>query len=114
MSCPRPDAIANWDAFFQGLGDRVVDRGKPASETAEVGHCGAGTRLGGYSLISAEDLQSAVALAKGCPALAEGPASRSACSGTRRRPAERPQVTGPAPAGPVTGSGARRRADHRA
>ena len=48
----RPDAIANWDAFFQGLGDRVVDRGKPASETAEVGHCGS--------------------LAKGCPALAEG------------------------------------------
>jgi hypothetical protein len=68
----RPDAIANWDAFFQGLGDRVVDAGKPVSETAEVGHCGAGTRPGGYSLISAEDLESAVALAQGCPALAEG------------------------------------------
>jgi len=68
----RPDAIANWDAFFQGLGDRVVDAGKPVSETAEVGYCGAGTRPGGYSLISAEDLESAVALAQGCPALAEG------------------------------------------
>jgi hypothetical protein len=45
----RPGAIANWEAFFQGLGDRVVDRGKPASETAEVGHCGVGTRPGGYS-----------------------------------------------------------------
>ena len=68
----RPDAVANWIAFFQGLGDHVVDAGKPVSETAEVGHCGAGTRNGGYSLISAEDLESAVAMAKGCPALAEG------------------------------------------
>ena len=68
----RPGAIANWSAFFQGLGDHVVDAGKPVSETAEVGDCGAGTRPGGYSLISAEDLESAVALAKGCPALAEG------------------------------------------
>ena len=31
-----------------------------------------GTRLGGYSLISAEDLEAAVTLAKDCPALAEG------------------------------------------
>jgi hypothetical protein len=68
----RPDAVASWVAFFQGLGDHVVDAGKPVSETAEVGHCGAGTRPGGYSLISAEDLESAVALAKGSPALAEG------------------------------------------
>jgi hypothetical protein len=68
----HPDAVASWVAFFQGLGDHVVDAGKPVSETAEVGRCGAGTRPGGYSLISAEDLESAVALAKGSPALAEG------------------------------------------
>jgi hypothetical protein len=68
----RPAAAASWVAFFQGLGDHVVDAGKPVSDTAEVGHCGAGTRPGGYSLISAEDLESAVALAKGSPALAEG------------------------------------------
>ena len=42
------------------------------SQTAELGNCGAGTRPGGYSLISAGDLEAAVALAKGCPALAEG------------------------------------------
>src|SRR3984885_8247616 len=64
----RPDAIANWDAFFQGLGDHVVDAGKPVSDTAEVGHCGAGTRPGGYSLISAEDLEHAARLAQGAGA----------------------------------------------
>jgi hypothetical protein len=68
----RPDSIANWAAFFAGMGDHVVDRGQPVSETAELGDCGAGTRLGGYSLISADDLEAAVTLAKGCPALAEG------------------------------------------
>ncbi|MDX6336359.1 MAG: hypothetical protein QOG05_3699 [Streptosporangiaceae bacterium] len=68
----RPDAIANWTAFFKGLGDHVVDQGRPVAETAELGDCGAGTRPGGYSLISADDLEAAVALAQGCPALAEG------------------------------------------
>jgi hypothetical protein len=42
----RPDAIASWIAYFQGMGDHVVDRGQPVSETAELGHCGAGTRPG--------------------------------------------------------------------
>jgi hypothetical protein len=68
----RPDAIANWAAFFEGLGHHVVDQGRPVSATAEVGDCGAGTRPGGYSLISADHLEAAVALAQGCPALAEG------------------------------------------
>ena len=54
------------------MGDPVVDGGQPVSETAEVGNCGAGTRPGGYSLITADDLEAAVALAKGCPALDEG------------------------------------------
>lgn len=68
----RPDAIADWTAFFAALGDHVVDVGQPVSQTAEVGHCGAGTRPGGYSLISADDLEAAVTLAKDCPALAQG------------------------------------------
>ena len=36
----RPDAIANWTAFLDGMGDHVVDRGQPVSETAELGECG--------------------------------------------------------------------------
>ena len=68
----RPESVANWTAFFAAMGDHVMDVGQPVSETVELGHCGAGTRPGGYSLISADDLEAAVTLAKGCPALAEG------------------------------------------
>ena len=68
----RPDAIEKWKAFFAGLGDHVVDVGQPVSETAELGRCGPGTQPGGYSLITADDLEAAVTLAKDCPALAAG------------------------------------------
>jgi hypothetical protein len=37
-----------------------------------LGNCDAETALGGYSLIKADDLQAAVALAEGCPVLNEG------------------------------------------
>jgi hypothetical protein len=42
------------------------------SETRTLGDCGPGTRLGGYSVITAGDLGQAVALAQDCPALALG------------------------------------------
>jgi hypothetical protein len=51
------------------------------SETAELGHCGAGARPGAYSLISADDLEGAVTLAKGCPAMAEGAGVQVSCGG---------------------------------
>ena len=68
----RLDAIEKWKAFFAGLGDHVVAVGQPVSETAELGRCGPGTRPGGYSLITADDLEAAVTLAQDCPALAAG------------------------------------------
>jgi hypothetical protein len=37
-----------------------------------LGNCDAETTLGGYSLIKADDLKAAVALAEGCPVLNEG------------------------------------------
>jgi hypothetical protein len=67
-----PDAVAAWTAWFEEMGNSVRDRGNPVFESASLGNCGAGTRLGGYSLITAEDLDTALALAKGCPVLREG------------------------------------------
>ena len=66
------DAAATWAAWFQELGSSVSDAGNPVFESAGLGHCGEGTGLGGYSLITADDLDTALALAKGCPALAVG------------------------------------------
>jgi hypothetical protein len=68
----RADAMAAWTSWFEELGDSVVDHGNPTFESTTLGNCGATTRLGGFSLVRADDLESAVAMAKGCPALDAG------------------------------------------
>ena len=68
----RPDAVAAWTAWFEEMGSSVSDPGNPVFEAVGLGNCGDGTRLGGYSLITAEDLDTAISMAKGCPALQEG------------------------------------------
>ena len=68
----RPDALAAWRSFFEGIGDDLLDMGNPVFESAAVGHCGPDTTLGGYSLVQADNLEDAVALAGACPGMTEG------------------------------------------
>jgi hypothetical protein len=84
----RPDAVANWLAFLDGMGDHVVE-GQPVSQTAEPGDCGAGTRPGGYWLISADDLETARA-GQGLP----GPGSGRRGAGRPAREPEARRLTG--------------------
>jgi hypothetical protein len=63
------DAVAAWTAWFESIGTSVVDRGNPIFESTTLGDAEADTKLGGCSLVSADDLEAAAALAKGCPAL---------------------------------------------
>ena len=65
-----PESTEAWRAWFDDMDGHVADAGKPGTETAAVGICGPGTRLGGYSLITATDLDEALTLAQGCPAVA--------------------------------------------
>jgi YCII-related domain len=65
------DAMAAWSAWFEELSASVLDVGNPVFNRATLGSS-ADTVLGGYSLISADDLESALALAKGCPSLQSG------------------------------------------
>jgi hypothetical protein len=67
-----PEAMALWNEWFERLGANLVDRGNPVFERSTVGDCGTRTVLGGYTLISAENREAAVALAEGCPILADG------------------------------------------
>jgi hypothetical protein len=67
-----PDATAAWNSWFRGISDHVVELGKPVFTRHEVGPSPGDTQLGGYSLISAADLDEAVRLSDGCPALAIG------------------------------------------
>jgi|SRR5580658_6910032 hypothetical protein len=64
-----PESAAAWKAWFEGMNDDLVDLGKPAVGGVAVGNCGPGTELGGYSVISAADLDAALAVATGCPQL---------------------------------------------
>ena len=66
------EAMAAWSSWFESFADRIVDHGRPVLERAAVGEVGATTQLGGYSIVRADDLDAAVALAKGCPALQGG------------------------------------------
>jgi hypothetical protein len=67
---PSNESIGAWMAWFDSMGDHLVELGKPVTETAGLGnHDPARTQLGGYSIISADDLESAIAIAKGCPHL---------------------------------------------
>jgi hypothetical protein len=68
----QPGATEAWGDFFNGLGDHVVTTGNPVFESTSLGNCGPDTHLGGYTIITADGLESAVTLAKGCPALAQG------------------------------------------
>ncbi|MGI9482429.1 MAG: hypothetical protein ACR2OR_08735 [Hyphomicrobiales bacterium] len=69
--------MAAWGAWFQGMGDAVVDGGKPAgmSKTVRasgVADNGGANPISGYSLVSAANIDEAVELAKGCPILEHG------------------------------------------
>ncbi len=67
-----PEGMAAWNAWFDGLGAHLADRGNPVVRRAVLGDAATMTVLGGYSLVTADDLDAALALAASCPALADG------------------------------------------
>ena len=67
---PTADTVAAWYAWFDGIGDRLVELGQPVIDRATIGESSPDrTELGGYSIVRADDLPAALAIAKGCPGL---------------------------------------------
>jgi hypothetical protein len=67
------DALDAWYGWFDDMGEALVEHGKPVFERSAVGTCGSDeTVLGGYSVVQANDLESALAIAKGCPLIGHG------------------------------------------
>lgn len=70
--------MAAWGAWFGQIGSGLVDGGNPfaASRTVHADGStsdgGPAAELGGYSVITANDFDGALAVAKGCPVLAGG------------------------------------------
>jgi YCII-related domain len=69
---PSADALAAFNAWFARLGANLVDRGNPVFDSRTLGNTGDDTTLGGYTLITADDLEAAVALANDHPLLRQG------------------------------------------
>ena len=65
-----------WTEWFGKLGGALVDGGNPASKSRTIAANGTVTDdasgPSGYSIIKADSLDAAVALAKGCPVLHGG------------------------------------------
>jgi len=70
---PGDETAAEWQAWFGGMGSALVDFGHAVVDYASLGEVGgSGSRMVGYSVVSAEDMDSALALAKDCPVLRVG------------------------------------------
>jgi len=80
---PMPDdpavmeaVSAEWGAWYGSIGEALVDPGAPFGETASIGPDGSDTTnpasITGYTIVKADDLGSAAAIAKGCPVLKNG------------------------------------------
>jgi hypothetical protein len=70
---PGPDTAAEWQAWFGGLGAALVDVGHAVTEYASLGEVGGtGSRMIAYSVVSADDIDSALALAKDSPVMRVG------------------------------------------
>ena len=70
---PHAGTAAEWQAWFGGLGAALVDVGNAVTGYASLGEVGgSGSRMVAYSVVSAQDMGSALALAKDCPVLRVG------------------------------------------
>jgi hypothetical protein len=69
--------LAKWGAWYEKLGQAVVDGGNPFGPSASVAAGGAVSQgapsaLTGYTVIAADSLDAATEHAKGCPILDSG------------------------------------------
>jgi YCII-related domain len=69
-----PGGLPAWGKFLnEVIAPNVVDPGWPVFEPSTViGEAGPSTQLGGYSIVTADDLETAVSMARSCPTIERG------------------------------------------
>lgn len=72
--------MAAWRAWFESMGELVVDPGNPVGKSHAVTHDrvvedGGANPLSGYSVVRASTKDQAIELAKGCPMVRDGSGS---------------------------------------
>lgn len=73
-------AMAEWSAWFEGMGSAVVMPGNPVGKSStvfkdRVDDNGGANPLSGYSVVSADSLPKAIEMAQGCPIVKDGSGS---------------------------------------
>ncbi len=74
----QAEIMAAWGAWMGELGEKLTDGGNPFAGHKTVGPDGTisdggpAEGLGGYSVVSADSFDEALAMAKGCPVLGAG------------------------------------------
>jgi hypothetical protein len=68
----RAERLSAWSDWFESIEASVIERGQPVADAHEIGNCDSETRIGGYSLVTADNLEEAFRMARGCPGLAWG------------------------------------------
>lgn len=63
---------ARWGAWFGQIASHITNRGDRVGEARSVGGPDRPDVLSGYIVISADNMDAAVAVAQGCPALQQG------------------------------------------
>jgi len=69
--------MEKWGAWFAQMGDAVVNPGNPVGQSWTVSadgvsHEGGANPLSGFTVVRAESMEAAAAMAKGCPILSSG------------------------------------------
>jgi hypothetical protein len=74
----RAQIMEAWGKWYQALGPAIVDAGNPVGQTktiatdGSVSEGGGANAVTGYTIISADGIDQAVDLSKGCPVLQSG------------------------------------------
>ena len=70
---PTAETPTEWQAWFGTMGSALVSVGHAVTDYASLGEVGGSeSRMIGYSVVSAEDMDCALALAKDCPVMRVG------------------------------------------
>jgi len=73
----QAEVMKAWEAWFTSIGAAVADPGNPSSTSRTIAANGVigpqgPASLSGYTILSADSLDAAVALSRSCPVLAGG------------------------------------------
>ncbi|HEX3617777.1 MAG TPA: hypothetical protein VHU61_14650 [Solirubrobacteraceae bacterium] len=66
------DQADAWWAWFEKIGEHITQQGSAVSAARQLGNCDGSQSVSGFTVISARDMDHALAIAQDCPAIGAG------------------------------------------